>query len=147
MPRFMRVVLAHLLLTTVAAPSWASAQGRTPGERLPVLEHTLDNGLKLLILPRRGAPTVSFVVRYDVGGVHEHLGTTGIAHLLEHLLFKGTTSVGTHDVRAERRLFDRMDAIHDTLIRARAEQDSARVDQLWSPTSSIVSSPGPERGD
>jgi predicted Zn-dependent peptidase len=84
----------------------------------------------MLILPRRGAPTVSFVVQYGVGGVHEHLGTTGIAHLLEHLLFKGTTSVGTRDVQAERRLFDRMDAIHETLIRARAEGDTARAARM-----------------
>ncbi|MEJ2203263.1 MAG: pitrilysin family protein [Gemmatimonadota bacterium] len=122
-----------LILTLLAAgplPTTATAQERTPGEQLPVQEHTLDNGMRLLILPRRGAPTVSFVVRYGVGGVHEHLGTTGIAHLLEHLLFKGTTSVGTRDVEAERKLFARMDAIHDDVIRARAAGDSARTAEL-----------------
>ena len=108
----------------------AGAQSPTPGERLPVREVTLDNGLRLLVLPRPGAPTVSFVVQYDVGSVQEHLGITGIAHLLEHLLFKGTTSVGTRDVASERALFAVMDVAQDTLVRARARGDSAEVDRL-----------------
>ena len=102
----------------------------TPGERLPVREITLDNGMRLVILPRSGAPTVSFVARFNVGGVNERLGTTGIAHLLEHMLFKGTTSVGTKDIDAERELFPLMDAAHDSLVEAHATGDSARVSSL-----------------
>jgi predicted Zn-dependent peptidase len=102
----------------------------TPGERLPVRALTLENGMRFLILEREGAPTVSFVVQFAIGGVHERLGTTGIAHLLEHLLFKGTTSIGTRDADAERVLFDRMDAVHDTLLRVRAGGDSARAATL-----------------
>jgi predicted Zn-dependent peptidase len=105
------------------------AQG-TLGERLPVRRVTLDNGLRLLILPREGAPTVSFVMQFGVGGVNEHLGTTGIAHLLEHMLFKGTETVGTRDLAAERRLFAQMDAAHDSLLSARAARDDARVTEL-----------------
>jgi predicted Zn-dependent peptidase len=95
-----------------------------------VRERTLTNGMRFLALERRGAPTVAFVVQYDVGSVQEHLGNTGTAHLLEHLLFKGTTTVGTRDVGAERVLFQRMDATQDTLVRARADGDSARVARL-----------------
>jgi len=95
-----------------------------------VREVTLDNGMRFLILEREGAPTVSFVVEFGVGGVHERLGTTGIAHLLEHLLFKGTTSIGTRDPARERDLFAQMDAVHDTLLRAHAEGDSARAAEL-----------------
>lgn len=121
-------VAAVLALT---APVAAEAQeADTPGERLPVREVTLENGMTFLILEREGAPTVSFVVEFAVGGVHERLGTTGIAHLLEHLLFKGTTSIGTRDPAEERELFARMDAVHDTLVRARAAGDSARLTAL-----------------
>jgi predicted Zn-dependent peptidase len=95
-----------------------------------VVEHTMANGMRLLILPESGAPTAAFVVRYGVGGVHEHLGTTGIAHLLEHLLFKGTRSVGSRDPEAEQSLFTEMDRAHDTLIQARARQDSASIQRL-----------------
>jgi predicted Zn-dependent peptidase len=114
----------------VAAASRPLAAQQTPGERLPVREVTLDNGMRFLILPRPGAPTVSFVVEFAVGGVHERLGTTGIAHLLEHLLFKGTTSIGTRDAALERPLFERMDAAHDTLLRARAAGVVERVLEL-----------------
>ncbi len=117
-------------LCLLCAPP-VQAQEPTPGERLPVREHTLENGMRLLILPRPGAPTVSFVVRYDVGGMHEHLGNTGTAHLLEHLFFKGTRSIGTHDIDAEEALFARMDAAQDTLTRARACGDTANAGRLW----------------
>jgi predicted Zn-dependent peptidase len=98
--------------------------------RLPVREIDLDNGMTVLVLPQEGAPTVAFVVQFGVGGVHERLGTTGIAHLLEHMLFKGTTSIGTTDVDAERVLFAAMDAVHDSLLVARSEGDTVRVGEL-----------------
>lgn len=99
---------------------------------LPQLhEHTLENGLRLFILPRAGAPTVSFVVQYRIGSVNEREGVTGIAHLLEHLLFKGTTSVGTRNYEAELPLLREMDLIHDSILLARkagpARMDSTRL--------------------
>jgi predicted Zn-dependent peptidase len=118
------------VLTGLAVPLAGGAQERTPGERLPVREKTLANGMRVLALERRGAPTVAFVVQYDVGSLQEHLGNTGTAHLLEHLLFKGTTTVGTRNLPAELALFARMDAAHDTLVRARAAGDSADVTRL-----------------
>jgi predicted Zn-dependent peptidase len=122
--RFLAVIAALLAVRA------GSAAQETPGERLPVREVTLDNGMRFLILEREGAPTVSFVVEFGVGGVHERLGTTGIAHLLEHLLFKGTSSIGTSDAARERDLFASMDAAHDTLLRARSLGDSARAATL-----------------
>jgi predicted Zn-dependent peptidase len=120
-----------LLGALFCSPTAAHAQG-TPGERLPVERIELDNGMRVLVLPRPGAPTVAFVVQYAVGGVHERLGTTGLAHLLEHLLFKGTTTVGTRNVEVERALFEEMDAVHDTLVRARGEWplDTLRIQRL-----------------
>jgi predicted Zn-dependent peptidase len=125
-------LLALAALTPVVAPvtqARVHAQA-TPGERLPVREVTLDNGMRFLILRRQGAPTVSFVTQFGVGGVNEHLGTTGIAHLLEHMLFKGTSTIGTRDIDAERALFARMDAVHDTLIAARARGDASAAQAL-----------------
>jgi len=95
-----------------------------------VREVTLDNGMRFLILPREGAPTASFVLQFGIGGVHERRGQTGIAHLLEHMLFKGTTTIGTRDLEAELPLFERMDAAHDTILSARAASDSVRVASL-----------------
>ena len=115
-PALIGTMLAAASLVPVAAQE-------TPGERLPVREIELENGMHFLVLEKTGAPTVSFVARFAVGGINERPGTTGIAHLLEHLLFKGTSTIGTRDVEAERLLFARMDATYDTLLAAREGGD------------------------
>ncbi|TVR54227.1 MAG: insulinase family protein [Gemmatimonadales bacterium] len=131
--------LRFVLLLTLGGIVVPQARGQEPGgelpdgARLPVVEHTLANGMQFLILPREGAPTVSFLVHVPVGSVHEALGSTGVAHFLEHLLFKGSTTVGTRDLEAERELFLRMDAAHDALVRARGRwpaPDTAGIREL-----------------
>ena len=57
---------------------------------LPVFERTLTNGLKALVLPRRHAPVVVCDLYYPVGSYDEPPGKTGLAHFVEHMLFKGT---------------------------------------------------------
>ena len=57
---------------------------------LPVHERRLDNGLKALVFPRRSAPVVVSDLYYPVGSFHEPPGLTGLAHFVEHMLFKGT---------------------------------------------------------
>jgi predicted Zn-dependent peptidase len=96
---------------------------------IQVLEHTLVNGMRLLIVPRPAVPTVSFVVEYRVGGVDEAPGKTGIAHFLEHMLFKGTTSVGTRDAEEEASWFAAMDLLHDSarVERLGSDPDTARL--------------------
>jgi predicted Zn-dependent peptidase len=107
-------------------------EGERDVPKLTVLEHTLDNGLRLFILPRPGVPIASFVVEYRIGGVNERPGNTGIAHLLEHLLFKGTTTVGTVDYEKEAPLLAEMDRIFDSILvlQDQASPDSAMLDSL-----------------
>ena len=58
-----------------------------------IAEYTLDsNGLQVLLLPEHSSPTLTFMVTYRVGSKNEVTGTTGATHLLEHLMFKGTTT-------------------------------------------------------
>ncbi|KQY49424.1 peptidase M16 [Lysobacter sp. Root494] len=57
-----------------------------------ICEYTLPNGLRVLLFPDATTPTVTVNLAYGVGSVHENYGETGMAHLLEHLLFKGTPS-------------------------------------------------------
>ena len=58
-----------------------------------ISEYTLDaNGLTVLLLPEHSAPVVTFMVTYRVGSRNEVTGTTGATHLLEHLMFKGSTT-------------------------------------------------------
>ena len=69
-------------LTARSSPAWVGD--------LPVFERTLPNGLKALVLPRRHAPVVVCDLYYPVGSFDEPVGKTGLAHFVEHMLFKGT---------------------------------------------------------
>jgi zinc protease len=57
-------------------------------------EHTLSNGLRIVVKPDHRAPVVVSVLWYRIGSVDEVNGTTGVAHVLEHMMFKGTRDVG-----------------------------------------------------
>jgi zinc protease len=92
----MRVAIPALLLFSLLIPSGAPAQNR-------VVAATLDNGLRVLLLEDARSPIVSFQVWYRVGSRDEHRGATGIAHFLEHLMFKGTP---THGARQFARLVE-----------------------------------------
>lgn len=98
-----------------------------------VVERTLTNGLKFIILPRHEAPVVSFHTYVDVGAVNEDRGITGLAHIFEHLAFKGTSDIGTKDYRKERAALAALDKAWKAL---RAEEqkgsraDTAKVSAL-----------------
>lgn len=62
-----------------------------------VVEHQLKNGLKVLLLRESRAPIISVQVWYRVGSRNEELGKTGLSHLTEHLMFKGTAKIGPKD--------------------------------------------------
>ena len=72
-----------------------TAEGRSYAER--VTEHTLPNGLKLILLEDHKAPVVVFQLYYRVGSRNERLGHTGLSHILEHIMFKGTENVAPEE--------------------------------------------------
>lgn len=75
-----------LVILLILAPVYAHA--------INVREYSLDNGLKVLIVEDHKAPTATFQVWYRVGSRDEHTGKTGLSHLLEHMMFKGTSAYG-----------------------------------------------------
>jgi len=74
-----------------------------------VKEYTLPNGMKFLLMRRPGVPVFSANISFRVGGVDEKPGITGLAHLYEHMAFKGTHTMGVTDYRAERPLLQQID--------------------------------------
>jgi len=62
---------------------------------LPLVQHTLDNGLRVVIREDHTAPAVAVNLWYDVGSRHEQPGRTGLAHLFEHLMFQGSANVAS----------------------------------------------------
>ena len=90
-----------------------------------VVEHTLKNGMKLLMVERHTSPTVSAWIRFRVGSVDERSDERGIAHLLEHMLFKGTTTLGTKDFAAEKPILDKIEDVAQVLMAEKAKRDKA----------------------
>jgi len=94
----MKTRLIALLLLLAAC---AGAIAETPQKVITiegVTEYRLANGMRILTVPDAGASTVGVHLTYFVGSRHESYGEKGMAHLLEHLLFKGTTHLG--DIKA-----------------------------------------------
>jgi predicted Zn-dependent peptidase len=85
----MKKLLACLLLA-FALPALAAQAPRKVAEVEGVSEYRLANGLRVLLAPDQSADTVTVHVTYLVGSRHEGYGEKGMAHLLEHLLFKGS---------------------------------------------------------
>ncbi len=130
-----RFVISLLLALLFATPQAARAASLSPASlpddiRLSITEHTLKNGMRLLIVERRESPTFSAYLRFKVGSVNEVPGQTGLAHLLEHMMFKGTTLFGTTDPDQELPILETIDAKYLSLQaeRARARQPAGRVD-------------------
>jgi zinc protease len=92
----MRIPFMSLLTAALLAGTTALAQPATPagvskvGTVEGITEYRLSNGLKVLLFPDPSKPTITVNITYLVGSRHENYGETGMAHLLEHLMFKGT---------------------------------------------------------
>ncbi len=98
-----------------------------------VTEFTLDNGLRMIVMERHDAPVASFVTFANVGGANDPKEYTGIAHMLEHMAFKGTRTLGTTDLEAELVAMRVEDSIWQELRAERKKgdlADSARIAQL-----------------
>ncbi|MEA2204864.1 MAG: hypothetical protein QOE77_1640 [Blastocatellia bacterium] len=103
-------LLALLLCAFVAA-----------AQKVPVQEVVLDNGMRLLLVPRKGDPNIAAGWVARVGSVNEHPGITGLSHLFEHMMFKGTKTIGTSNIDENLKLMKEMD---DVRAQIRQEQQS-----------------------
>jgi zinc protease len=92
MPRFSpaRYLLPAVLLMAWALPARADGPPRKIASIEGITEYQLDNGLRVLLFPDNSKPKLTVNITILVGSRHEGYGETGMAHLLEHMLFKGT---------------------------------------------------------
>lgn len=98
-----------------------------------VTEFTLDNGLTFIVVERPVAPVASFVTYVDVGGANEPIGHTGIAHIFEHMAFKGTHYIGTTDWEKEKQALEKLDQAYQQWLSEKysPSPDSAKMKALW----------------
>jgi len=105
MPRYLPLLAAALFVSTAAAQNY----------NLPIQEHVYDNGLRLLVLERPGEVRVVSKIFTDMGALNEKPGEYGAAHFLEHLMFKGTPTLGSLDWEREKDLHEQIRAAEDAL--------------------------------
>ena len=113
-------------------PVLLSAQSLPEFEK-KVTEFTLANGLHFIVAERHEAPVVSFHTYVNAGSVDDPSGATGIAHMFEHMAFKGTESIGSKNWPEEKKAIDHVEAVYDQLDAERnkgVKADAKRVAAL-----------------
>ena len=110
----------RILLGLFLFPALLTAQ------QVPVKEHFLANGMKVLLVERHDAPSISGGWVARVGSVNERPGITGIAHLFEHMMFKGTPTLGTKDYIKDLEIMAEQERVRDLM---RAEDRKMRA--MW----------------
>ena len=102
-------------------------------------EHMLANGMRVLLVPRHLSPTVSCGWVARVGSANEHPGITGLAHLFEHMMFKGTHVIGTRDYALDARLIEAQETVMEDMrgeiSKLRAAYRRGDVDDITKPES------------
>ena len=113
--RIMRILLSLFLV-----PLWLGAQ------QVAVKEHQLSNGMKVLLLERNDAPSISGGWVARVGSVDERPGITGMAHLFEHMMFKGTPTIGTKDYEKDIEIIAAQEKVRDAM-----RSEERRMREMW----------------
>jgi predicted Zn-dependent peptidase len=114
-PKFLPLCL---LLALLGLPAHA--------QKVPVIEKTLSNGMRLLLLPRHDEPTVAGGWVVHVGSANERPGITGMAHLFEHMMFKGTPTLGTKDYKKDVEIINEQERVRDLM-----RKEEANMRTLW----------------
>src|SRR5438270_379843 len=128
--RAMRLLVLLLFASCATASLWsqdiASFEKRITLKKLP-------NGLTIMIMERPEAPVFSFFTYVRVGSTQDPEGQAGLAHMFEHMAFKGTDKIGTSNYTAEKPLLDKIDAAYkawDYERRKETGKDPKKVEAL-----------------
>src|SRR5205807_9158245 len=111
--RVFRTLPLFVVLSAVAfAQDLASFEKRITVKKL-------NNGLTVVICERPEAPVFAFFTHVDAGSVQDPMGKTGLAHMFEHMAFKGTDKIGTTDYPAEKEALAKVEVAYANYIAAR----------------------------
>lgn len=127
MRRQRRFILGLLLATLVVSPQRVWSADELSSFQSRVVTHRLTNGITLLIYETHFSPTVAIRMMFPTGSVDEVSGKTGLAHMFEHMMFKGTRTLGTRDFAKESALWRSLDLLYRELDAEKAR--GARADQ------------------
>ncbi len=117
----LRSLLAILVCVAVAL----LAAVPVSAQNIEAKEYWLDNGMQVLMVEKHEAPTIMSSIFARVGSSNETTGITGISHLFEHMMFKGTETIGTKDIKRDREIMHQLDSLQELL---RVEKAIMRTD-------------------
>jgi predicted Zn-dependent peptidase len=120
------IVVCFVLCTLALGQDLASFEKRTAVKKLA-------NGLTIIICERPEAPVFSFFTHVDAGSVQDPMGKTGLAHMFEHMAFKGTDTIGTRDYAGEKVALARVEEAYAAYLAERdkpVDRDEQKLKQL-----------------
>src|SRR2546429_7711045 len=125
--RVFRTLPLFVVLSAVAfAQDLASFEKRITVKKLA-------NGLTVIICERHETPVFSFFTHVDAGSVQDPMGKTGLAHMFEHMAFKGTDKIGTRDYEGEKKALQKVEEAYAAYIAERDKpvgRDEKKLAQL-----------------
>jgi predicted Zn-dependent peptidase len=127
---------ALLLSVVIALSFYLPAQDLASFEKR-VTVRTLKNGLTVLLMQRKEAPVFSFQLSVDAGSAQDPKGLSGLAHMFEHMAFKGTPTIGTKDWTREKVLLEKLEKAYAEYdverhkIVGRDEKKIAELEEQW----------------
>ena len=133
-----RFLSGSLCLLVLAVGLVSAATAGTLEDK--VTEFELDNGMKFIVIERHEAPVAFCAIGFKVGAIYERPGITGISHLLEHMLFKGTETLGTKDYEAEKKFLDREDELAEQIRELMLEIEPWRLEYFDEYVNELTSS-------
>src|ERR1043166_6641348 len=129
--------LTHLTFLTHLTVLFAALPLCLPAQNVPVLQKTLANGMSVLLVERHDEPTIAGGWVAHVGSSNERPGITGIAHLFEHMMFKGTPAIGTKDYKQDLQIIAAQERVRDDIRqdekKMRAEYRRGEIDDILKP--------------
>jgi predicted Zn-dependent peptidase len=134
----MRIPTVAVFLMGALTLGWAlvRAQDLASFEKRMTLK-VLDNGLTVLVCKRPEAPVFSFFTHVDVGSDREYPGITGLAHMFEHMAFKGTDKIGTTNYGDEKTALEKVEQAYHAYDQERRketgrdERKVAELEKAW----------------
>ena len=134
--KLLPIFLLFLALNTCSSDFWENLTS------LYVEEYTLDNGLKVYFSKNGSDGVVKTQIIVRAGSKDDPPGATGLAHYLEHLLFKGTSKIGTVDFASEKKYLDKIDSLFEKRYQSRNEAERnqlyRQIDELSNRASEFV---------
>jgi predicted Zn-dependent peptidase len=134
--RFEKSMAAGIAALLVMVANWLLALP-TAAQEVPVVEKQLANGMRLLMVVRHDEPSVAGGWVAHVGSSNEKPGMTGIAHLFEHMMFKGTPTIGTRDYKKDLEIMAEQERLRDEMRleerKMRADYRKGEIDDMLKP--------------